>query len=819
MKILKWAVLIAVVVAVVAIGVHLRRDSIARGIANSVLSEQGLVVTDLSVDELTADRLDLSKLVIIGDTGARYEFFGLSMPLRPASTDVAKISADRLVVTYADTRDPQTLFSTTVQTVLHLPLIRPHLEAAVAEVSLPKLPELRNVLWSTSDQGQVLSFAVGSIDVTASIEAIDKQVPRLQVRATGGGDDAVLSADLELAKNDQKFTASGSLIVQMAAWLPVMRPLGLLPAGLAELDAELRGPIQIKFDDQAPGHLSLSTQAELVGELAATYKTASAATTNVRASSADQLAFDFHYPALDWIAHSNLANTIVDTGDLKNLPVRISDLECRSGIQCTMTAVIDTTDFKWLGYSAATANIALPLDIEIAESTRVGISAAARGTFESFRASGLTAESVQVVGFSGTELTVNDQGWSSHIDSLQLAVTDFSGIGKLVTAIPISFSDLDIRDSGRAVDAHISVSPGADATWDEVALYLPGAVGTISINDERYGSSLRINDQYDAVSAHLELTHDATQESGALLVRQAQVSFDRAALPDLIPGWSYPLDVVSGTWTANLRIEWRSKDADIEYSGEMTHRLQSLAGSYNDIAFVGLDTDLSAAFDVATGASISPSHLNIRLLDVGLPLENIVGDYAIDVDEQAAKISNLSMAVLGGEVAAEPFIYSPTATDNVVPLQARSIQLQLMVDIAEFENIEMSGAVSGELPMKMNGTNITIENGRLQSDAPGGVIHYGAGDTTIDTVAPDTDLSIVTRALNNFEFDSLSSDVDYTEAGDLNMQMRLSGINPDMDATQPIILNLSIQNNVPQLLRSLRAIRSIEDILEQRTAN
>lgn len=49
--------------------------------------------------------------------------------------------------------------------------------------------------------------------------------------------------------------------------------------------------------------------------------------------------------------------------------------------------------------------------------------------------------------------------------------------------------------------------------------------------------------------------------------------------------------------------------------------------------------------------------------------------------------------------------------------------------------------------------------------------------------------------------------------------MRLSGINPDMDATQPIILNLNIENNVPQLLRSLQAIRSIEDILERQTVN
>ena len=48
------------------------------------------------------------------------------------------------------------------------------------------------------------------------------------------------------------------------------------------------------------------------------------------------------------------------------------------------------------------------------------------------------------------------------------------------------------------------------------------------------------------------------------------------------------------------------------------------------------------------------------------------------------------------------------------------------------------------------------------------------------------------------------------------LRMRLKGTNPDVDPTQPVILNLSVENNVPQMLRSLQATRSIEDVLEGR---
>ncbi len=48
--------------------------------------------------------------------------------------------------------------------------------------------------------------------------------------------------------------------------------------------------------------------------------------------------------------------------------------------------------------------------------------------------------------------------------------------------------------------------------------------------------------------------------------------------------------------------------------------------------------------------------------------------------------------------------------------------------------------------------------------------------------------------------------------------MRLSGRNPDFEEGRPIILNLGVENNVPQMLRSLQAARAVEEILERRLA-
>jgi hypothetical protein len=251
----------------------------------------------------------------------------------------------------------------------------------------------------------------------------------------------------------------------------------------------------------------------------------------------------------------------------------------------------------------------------------------------------------------------------------------------------------------------------------------------------------------------------------------------------------------------------------------MDHRALALAGSFNDYVFAGLNTRLTGHVDSASGVTLSPSTIEVALFDVGVRLEKISANFALDVSEQEALVQNLSMSVLGGQLVADPFRLNMQEQKTDIILRPQSIQLQFMAALAEFERIELTGSISGTLPLIVSDENVTITNGRLESDPPGEVIRYLPGIAMDDTAESDAGFGLVSRALANFQFDSLTSDVNYMENGDLMLQMRLTGINPDMDANQPVILNLNVENNIPQLLRSLRATRSIEEILERRSAN
>ena len=186
----------------------------------------------------------------------------------------------------------------------------------------------------------------------------------------------------------------------------------------------------------------------------------------------------------------------------------------------------------------------------------------------------------------------------------------------------------------------------------------------------------------------------------------------------------------------------------------------------------------------------------------------------IEPGKSRVAVDNLRMAALGGEIRADPFSFRTDSDSNTLLLHAESIEMDELLAVREFEAIEVSGSIRARLPVTIEGDSVTIANGTLSGEPPGGIIRYLPGTPPDESDA--SSLAFVRKVLSNFKYKSLDSVVDYTESGDLKLQLRLEGRNPDMDETRPVVLNLNVENNVAQMLRSLRATRAVEEVLEQR---
>lgn len=820
MKYLKYAAAVLLILVILTTVIHFYRESIAREFANSALGEYGITVTELTIQTLDTDYIRISHLVLEQDDGTRYQVDGLSFPISFPDARAGKISIEQLIVTPADTAAVPVPLAHQLLTFLLLPGSVPDTEVRVSQLTMPDTPPIDNIVWRSTDQQQHLAFRIDPVEVAIDVDSVDDGDYQATVGAVVGGIPGALSLTLNIHHGNTGFSIDGLSRISLSPWLPVLQSIGMLPTDFVSLAAEFDGRFTIVLDDNETQTVPASAHFSLANGMIADYRIADDSNVRLQTNSSASIRLDIEYPSLEWTASVGQIDMLVGINASDEIPLRLSDLECRSGFQCTMRVSLDTGPFDLEAMTIGNARLSASLAITGDETTRVNISPGFVLALTGIESQSFSVKSIHTTQFSGAQLTIDDGGWRGDIDHLDLVFDSLTDGESLFASLAVTLNAMRLRDSGATFDTEVSIPPGSvSLSWGGSDAVSPGVEGKISLRDNKAAASIVLFDDVRALSAHIDASHNLATGEGLVSVRDSLLLFDQRSLSDRFLKWPHVWDVISGTLSTELELNWKTGDTGTGYSGTLTYHAKSLAGNYDDIAFAGLNTRLTASLDSTTGIAISPTSIEVALLDVGLPLERITADFALNIREQSMQVQNLSMFVLGGQILADPFRYDMREESNDIVLRPQSIQLQFMVDLVESERIKLTGSISGVLPVTISDETMTIANGRLESDPPGGVIRYLPGIDTEDTEVSDSELGLVSRALANFQFNSLTSEVDYTENGDLKLQMKLIGINPDMDEKQPIILNLGVENNIPQLLRSLQAIRSIEEILERRSAN
>lgn len=777
---MKYALVILVLIlAIVAAVVHLYRESVVREIANAALAGLGLTATDLAVDTIGTRDIRFSELTLEQDDGTVYELSGLTFPLSFPSARRERIAIGELVVTPAEREAAPLPLAPLLRTLLRLPDDVPNAEVTIERVATAGFPPARDVAWRTDGPRQSLAFSVEAADVMVEVERLGDDAHGIAVNAAVNGNPDALALQLNVVDGDAGVAADGHASIDAAPWVPVLGSYGVMPAGVAGLDAK----VEVQLRATAPETLATGR-------------------------------------SLEWSARIEQADVRVHTGAYGAIPVRLAGLECRPGIRCALHALLDAGPLELDTLTIAGARLAGPLSFAGDDAVRVDLAPDFVAALTGVESTAFSLASVATTDLAGARLIVDDDGWRVDVDRLGLEFAALTDRDKLLASGPVDLEALRVRAGGAAIDARMSIAPkAASLAWDGTGIVVPGIAGDLALRDGRGSAALTLTDDGGALAARVDASVDIASGTGAVAVRDATLGFDRAKLSQRLVAWPYAWDIVAGRWTASLDLDWRTGADGVEYAGTTEHAATDLAGQFNDSAFAGLSTKLSATLDSTAGIDFAPSSLAVALVDVGLPLEQIAADYALDVEQQAVRVENLALATLGGRITADPFRFGIKEPKNDIILRAQSIQLKFIMDLVEFEDIELAGSISGVIPVTISDMQLTISNGQLQSDPPGGVIRYRPGIELGQAGTSESALDLVSRALAHFQFDSLTSGVDYLPDGEMKLKMRLSGVNPDMNDKQPVILNLEVENNIPQMLRSLRATRSIEDVLARKTAD
>ncbi|MCB1649039.1 MAG: YdbH domain-containing protein [Pseudomonadales bacterium] len=272
-------------------------------------------------------------------------------------------------------------------------------------------------------------------------------------------------------------------------------------------------------------------------------------------------------------------------------------------------------------------------------------------------------------------------------------------------------------------------------------------------------------------------------------------------------------DILSGRIRANAHLQFaRADDGSWLLNGPLLLNADSLGGFYEDTAIVGLSLNVQGELrDSQDFFSTAPGRVDIESIDPGIAVEHIGLSFDIDTPASRVALRDIEASLFGGNIRSSGLVYDWSAQENRMELAIERLDLSRMLAMAAYDSVQASGLLSGRLPLTLRGTTPSIAEGSLAAEAPGGAIRYRAASSNSGNPA----LDFVNQALSNYQYDLLDTSVDYRPDGELALAVRLQGQNPEVNSGQRINLNLNISDNIPDLLRSLQAGRSIAETLER----
>lgn len=280
-------------------------------------------------------------------------------------------------------------------------------------------------------------------------------------------------------------------------------------------------------------------------------------------------------------------------------------------------------------------------------------------------------------------------------------------------------------------------------------------------------------------------------------------------LSDTVTG--LPVDLVSGSIAAEGRISW--PQGGNSGGDRLSLTLDQVAAVYGDMFAVDISGAIAALQRDGLWITEKPQPMQIDSVDVGLPIDNI--RFALSLDPQRdLNFTNLSAELLGGQLQSSKLTWNLDGRERRSEIHIEGISLEKLTGEMEVENFAASGVLDLQIPLLTSEEGITVKQGQVEARPPGGRLrYYGAFSPSM--LAGNPQLKLIAGALEDYNYRQLSGTLEYPPSGDMQLQLKLVGRSDSIAEDRDLVINLNLENNIPDMLRSLQAGRDLTGALEK----
>ncbi|MBQ4839123.1 YdbH domain-containing protein [Pseudoalteromonas luteoviolacea] len=204
------------------------------------------------------------------------------------------------------------------------------------------------------------------------------------------------------------------------------------------------------------------------------------------------------------------------------------------------------------------------------------------------------------------------------------------------------------------------------------------------------------------------------------------------------------------------------------------------------------------------------SQIDIREVRSGAVLENFKA--ILSSSEGDPMLSNISANIFDGQLFTKQI--KLTNQDQSFLVEANNWDLAVIANAAKNAGVELSGRVHGQLPVAVVGGLFEINGGKL-NNIDIGLLSIENNESVEALKAQQPSLETAFGMLERLNIEKLSSDVNMSSDGWLDLAVQITGVNEQQAEPQPINFNYTHKENIFQLFRALRLSDEITNEVEK----
>lgn len=236
--------------------------------------------------------------------------------------------------------------------------------------------------------------------------------------------------------------------------------------------------------------------------------------------------------------------------------------------------------------------------------------------------------------------------------------------------------------------------------------------------------------------------------------------------------------------------------------------------SWQDYHVSDVNTEIPLTLNSSLQLIAQPKKLTVAQLNTGAIINNLQSQFLIagKLSEPSFQLQQLSGEVFHGSFSLAQLNY-PLSLNNDALLRIDSFDLNEVVNLFGDQGIEVTGSISGDIPLSFSEGLVSIEQAMVKADGDGRLrIENNAGFQSLKN-SQET-LGLALSLLADLNYTTLQSEVHLEPDGDMTLKVNIAGIN--QKEQQPINFNPTLTTNLYTGLKALRAGQNIAGSIEQK---